>query len=188
MKNNLDFKIKIKNKMSKRIKIILVVVVLLIFLIMNDDNLKNKALSSLENLTGGIIGQNLTPNFRLSEFDCKDGTKVPEIYIPNAKKVAEQLEIIRAELGGVPIRINSGYRTENHNILVGGVTGSYHLRAMAADIVASGVPVNILYATIIRLMLQGKIIKGGVGLYDNFVHYDIRGIMVQWGKFNKIDI
>ena len=68
MKNNLDFKIKIKNKMSKRIKIILVVVVLLIFLIMNDDNLKNKALSSLENLTGGIIGQNLTPNFRLSEF------------------------------------------------------------------------------------------------------------------------
>jgi uncharacterized protein YcbK (DUF882 family) len=32
----------------------------------------------------------------------------------------------------------------------------------------------------LKLIDQGKMKKGGVGIYENFVHYDIRGTLTQW--------
>ena len=46
----------------------------------------------------------LTKNFSLAEFDCKDGTKVPEKYIKNAQEVANNLQALRDYLG-VPVSI-----------------------------------------------------------------------------------
>jgi len=68
---------------------------------------------------------NFTKHFKIKEFNCKDGTPVPPQYLSNAKKVADNLEVLRAALGGKPIIITSGYRTPEHNKRVGGV-GSYH--------------------------------------------------------------
>ena len=53
----------------------------------------------------------ITPHFRSKEFNCKDGTPVPNQYMPNVKALAQQLEVLRAALGNKPIIITSGYRT-----------------------------------------------------------------------------
>ena len=99
---------------------------------------------------------NFTKHFKIKEFNCKDGTPVPPQYLSNAKKVADQLEVLRAALGGRPIIITSGYRTPEHNKKVGGVGGSAHLTASAADIVVRGIPPAQVAATIEKLIDAGK--------------------------------
>lgn len=37
----------------------------------------------------------LEENFHISEFKCKDGTKVPEEYLDNVKKLAKNLQVLR---------------------------------------------------------------------------------------------
>ena len=128
---------------------------------------------------------NFTKHFKVSEFTCKDGTPVPPQYLHNAKKVADNLEVLRAALGGKPIIITSGYRTPEHNKKVGGVGGSAHLTASAADIVVRGIPPAQVAATIEKLIDAGKMQEGGIGIYKTFVHYDIRGTRARWDGTKK---
>ena len=128
---------------------------------------------------------NFTKHFKIKEFNCKDGTPVPPQYLSNAKKVADNLEVLRAALGGKPIIITSGYRTPEHNKRVGGVGGSAHLTASAADIVVRGIPPAQVAATIEKLIAAGKMQEGGIGIYPNFVHYDIRGTRARWNGTKK---
>ena len=128
---------------------------------------------------------NFTKHFKIKEFNCKDGTPVPPQYLSNAKKVADQLEVLRAALGGKPIIITSGYRTPEHNKKVGGVGGSAHLTASAADIVVRGIPPAQVAATIEKLIAAGKMQEGGIGIYKTFVHYDIRGTRARWDSTKK---
>ena len=37
----------------------------------------------------------LSDNFSLSEFRCNDGTDVPDEYMDNVRKLAENLQILR---------------------------------------------------------------------------------------------
>ena len=37
----------------------------------------------------------LTKNFKLSEFDCKDGTEMPSELLPNVLELAESLQELR---------------------------------------------------------------------------------------------
>lgn len=122
----------------------------------------------------------LTPNFSLAEFACKDGTEVPAHLIPNAKHLAEQLEVIRKECGNKRININSAYRTKDHNAKIGGKPNSYHLEAMAADITIPGMTPAEIALRIRNLMFDGTIEKGGLKAYGTFVHYDTRGNYVTW--------
>ena len=128
---------------------------------------------------------NFTKHFKIKEFNCKDGTPVPPQYLSNAKKVADQLEVLRAALGGKPIVITSGYRTPEYNKKVGGVGGSAHLTASAADIVVRGIPPTQVAATIEKLIDAGKMQEGGIGIYKTFVHYDIRGTRARWDGTKK---
>ena len=114
----------------------------------------------------------ITPNFDLKEFACKDGTPVPEKYMYNVILLAQQLQVIRDAIGK-PIKINSAYRTPTYNKSVGGASKSQHLTASAADLNVSGLRPTELKEVIEGLIAQGKILQGGVGLYNNFVHYDI---------------
>ena len=75
----------------------------------------------------------LTKNFQLSEFACKDGTPVPDEYLDNVKELAKELQVLRDFLES-PLRINSAYRTKTYNKSVGGAEKSKHLVAMAADL------------------------------------------------------
>ena len=122
----------------------------------------------------------LTKNFNRQEFDCKDGTKVPDEFLPNVQEVANNLQILRDYLK-VPVRVTgSGYRSQKHNKKVGGAKFSQHLTASGADINADGYTPKELAKEIEKLIKEGKMKQGGIGVYKGFVHYDIRGTKARW--------
>lgn len=116
----------------------------------------------------------LTKSFALSEFSCNDknNTPVPENLICNVQILAGQLQLLRDHLGEA-IMINSGYRTPAYNKGIGGATKSQHLQAKAADIVVRSKTPKQLKAIIEKLIKNGTMRNGGIGLYPSFVHYDI---------------
>jgi len=120
----------------------------------------------------------LTKDFTLSEFQSKDGAPFAADVPPKIQELAENLQTIRGHIG-VPLSINSGYRSPEHNKAIGGKPNSYHPRGMAADLSCSLPPFK-LYQEIEKLMLAGKIKKGGLAEYKSFVHYDIRGWFATW--------
>ncbi len=122
----------------------------------------------------------LTKNFNSEEFDCTDGTKVPEQFIINLKELAKNLQALRDHLKEPVLITGSGYRTPSHNKKVGGAKQSQHLTASAADInVKSKTPYQ-LGKLIENLINKGIMKQGGIGIYKGFVHYDIRGIKARW--------
>jgi uncharacterized protein YcbK (DUF882 family) len=121
----------------------------------------------------------LTQNFSLQEFACKDGTQVPAELLPNVQKLAAQLQILRDYLGE-SIHINSGYRSPEHNKKVGGKKASQHLLAKAADITVKSKTPKQLAAIIEKLISEGKLKFGGMGVYPGFVHVDIRNGKARW--------
>lgn len=113
-------------------------------------------------------------NFSPSELQCKSGADCP--YPDRLRHLAWTLQAIRDEFGA-PIRINSGYRSPDHNLSVGGVRSSQHVKARAADLTpSSGDSEELarLIGVIMSLIDAGKIPNGGVGTYSTFVHYDTR--------------
>ena len=122
----------------------------------------------------------LTKNFSRQEFDCKDGTIVPTEYLLNVKELAENLQALRDYLEVAVMVTGSGYRSPKHNAKVKGAKFSQHLTASAADINAAGYEPKQLAEVIELLILKGKMKQGGIGVYSNFVHYDIRGTKARW--------
>lgn len=125
--------------------------------------------------------EQLTKNFALHEFACNDkaNTPVPCDLLPNVTRLADQIQIIR-DYVGIPIHINSGYRTKAYNDAVGGSPKSQHLQAKAADMVTNKYTPKQFAAIIKKLIKEGKILQGGVGVYPSFVHYDIRLTEARW--------
>ena len=115
----------------------------------------------------------VSANFRVKEFACHDGSDI--IYIDTA--LASLLQMIRDWAKG-PVTINSGYRTPQYNLRVGGASESYHTKGQAADIRAAGkTPAQVAaYAEGIG--------AGGIGMYDGvagqFVHVDTRPTRYRW--------
>ena len=98
-------------------------------------------------------GAKLSPHFTLGEFTRSSSH--PEVYnipsheaIANLTNLCKWLEILR-ERAGVPIIINSGYRSPQLNKKIGGVPTSNHLTGCAVDIRVSGMEQLIRYAAIL---------------------------------------
>ena len=121
----------------------------------------------------------LTKNFNLSEFDCKDGSEMPSELLPNVLELAENLQVLR-DFVGVPIKINSSYRSLSHNAKIGGSKSSQHLFAKAADIVIESKSPEQVANIIKALISEGKMKQGGISAYNTFTHYDIRGHKARW--------
>lgn len=121
----------------------------------------------------------LTENFTINEFASKDGKPFPLQVIENLKFLSVQLQTIRNEINK-PIIINSGYRSPEHNRKIGGASNSYHVKGMAVDFWVDGIEPIQLYQLIESLIKQGKIVQGGLGLYNSWVHYDTRGFKARW--------
>ena len=121
----------------------------------------------------------LTENFSLREFRCKDGTDVPPDLIDNVTFLAKSLQILR-QMIGKPMRIVSGYRTPEYNRKVKGSRRSMHLLAKAADLRVSGMTSDELHAVIADAIKKDLIAPGGLGWYPSFVHYDTRGRNSRW--------
>lgn len=117
----------------------------------------------------------LSANFKSNEFACKGKGCCSSVQIDT--NLVSYLQQIRNHFGAA-VTINSGYRCAKHNKAVGGASGSYHTKGMAADIVVKGVkPAEVAkYAESIGVL--------GIGLYEasdgNFVHIDTRSAKSFW--------
>ena len=140
------------------------------------------------------MNKQLTKNFNIDEFRCKDGTDVPEKFYPNVKLLAKNLQVLRDALNGANvseeyfIAIHSGYRTPEHNKKVGGAKHSQHLLAKAGDLKVyikidgkkSYIHPPKVHSWVSELIKTGKMKQGGLGLYSTFVHYDVRDGKARW--------
>lgn len=108
--------------------------------------------------------KNISTNFKVKEFYCKDGSD--EILI-DVDFVKDVLQNIRDHFGNSVI-INSAYRTISYNKKVGGAKNSYHTKGKAFDIVVKGKsPKDVAkYAQILGVK--------GIIQYPTFVHVDSR--------------
>ena len=126
----------------------------------------------------------LTKNFNKSEFESKDGSDMPNEVFYNIQKVSNQLQFLRDYLGR-SIVVNSAYRSPEHNAAIGGVKNSQHVLGKASDIVVNGLSTTEVYNAIEELINKGDMLQGGLGLYNSFVHYDIRGTKARWNNTTK---
>lgn len=106
----------------------------------------------------------ISANFKVSEFRCKDGS---DKILIDVGFVRDKLQAIRDHFG-VPITINSAYRTESYNAKVGGAKASYHMKGQAFDIVVAGhTPLEVAqFAQTLDI--------NGIIQYNTFVHVDSR--------------
>lgn len=113
----------------------------------------------------------LSANFKVKEFACTDGSD--PIFI--ATELVTILQKVRSHFGKA-VTITSAYRTPTKNKAVGGETYSKHLYGMAADIKVKGVTPKAVAQYVEKLLPN----CGGIGIYDTFVHIDVRDTKSRW--------
>jgi uncharacterized protein YcbK (DUF882 family) len=116
----------------------------------------------------------LSKNFNLQEFEC---THPEHRHILIDDKLVEKLQILRERLGK-PLTINSAYRCPERNNQVGGAENSQHMYGKAADVSLHNVAMPIEKVK----ELAEKIGFDGIGLYDTFIHLDVRGYKARWDE------
>ena len=129
----------------------------------------------------------ISPHFACSEFTSHDGAEVPAEYHPNLARLCLQvLEPLRARFGG-PLVVISGYRTQWHNVAVGGARRSQHLTASAADIRPVEMAALPRLRAVVEAMIGERSLEalGGLGWYPGqWIHVDIRprvnGAVMRW--------
>jgi len=123
----------------------------------------------------------ITKHFALHEFASR-GEPVPEQCHDNLRRLCEQLEVLRAHVGGRAITIVCGWRSAAHN--KGKASKSQHLTASAADIRVAGMHPELVASTIEGLITRGEMTQGGLHAYPEqrnmFTHVDIRGTRARW--------
>jgi uncharacterized protein YcbK (DUF882 family) len=129
--------------------------------------------------------QRLSKHFVVEEFDCHDGTKVsPRDYNGLKALCQTYLEPLRAKYGSVTIL--SGFRTVSHNRRIGGASKSYHVYTIhdgndqAADIRCVRGNPKQWHSTLNWLRKNKRGGRGGLGLYSNFCHIDMRDYASNW--------
>lgn len=127
-------------------------------------------------------------HFEPSEFLARVGSRrgratnqpPPEHLWRNMQATAIVVDELRERLG-VPIVITSAYRSPAYNRAVGGATFSQHKKFKALDIQARGVSPEKVYRTLLHMRDIG-LFRGGVGVYNTFVHVDTRGSNATWDE------
>ena len=114
----------------------------------------------------------LSANFKVKEFACSDGSDV--IFV--SEGLVAVLQQIRSHFKA-PVTITSGYRTVAYNSkLKNASPNSQHLYGLAADIKVKGVAPAKVAAYAETLLPK----SGGIGIYDTFVHVDVRKTRSRW--------
>jgi uncharacterized protein YcbK (DUF882 family) len=104
---------------------------------------------------------------------------MPDNVLENVKELALSLQTLRDKIKK-PIKVNSSYRCLSHNRTIGSNDSSQHPKGKAADIVINGqIPEQT--ANLIEVLIENKEIpEGGLGIYNTFTHFDIRGKKARW--------
>lgn len=118
----------------------------------------------------------LSKNFTVGEFACHDGSDL--ILIDT--ELVKILQKIRDHFG-TAVTINSAYRTAAYNKKIGGVSNSQHILGTAADITLGKIDPRTVAEYAEFLMPK----SGGIGLYNGFVHIDVRKWRARWQNFGK---
>jgi hypothetical protein len=130
---------------------------------------------------------NLTPNFTLEELTHTDhrtldntptehekciinGKEVLVNAVENMPRLADFLEQIKVILGGKPIMVNSGFRSEAVNDAVGSSNKSDHRRGCAADIRVPGMTPDEVTRAIIGSSLEYEQV---IREFDRWTHVAI---------------
>ena len=113
----------------------------------------------------------LSKNFRVKEFACKDGSD--PIFINS--ELVDVLQKIRDHFGK-PVTITSAYRTVARNNAVKGAKYSQHLYGNAADIKVAQIEPKAVSEYAEKLMPN----NGGIGTYSTFTHIDVRATKSRW--------
>jgi len=114
----------------------------------------------------------LSKNFRLSEFVCKEGKN--EVYVD--MKLINKLQELRDYINK-SIEVVSGYRSPAYNQAIGGAEDSRHMYGDAADI-----KVKDMKPLEVGRMAE-QIGFDGIGIYDTWTHVDTRGYRARWGDW-----
>ena len=99
-----------------------------------------------------------------------DNTPTKEV-VENLKKVMYILDIVRVYIGK-PILVNSGYRCEKLNEMVGGVQKSMHTKGLAADFrTKEKEDINTMFEFLKRNQEKFRIIE--LLNYKTFIHVGV---------------
>lgn len=135
-----------------------------------------------------------TEHFSWRELD-RYGDRTPEAE-RNLLELAQNLEVLRREVGKpIAITFHGGYngpkmdearrksaKDSGKKVSLRKST-SQHRKGMAADIVIKGVHPKTVAKIIWRLIDEGKMKQGGIGVYSGYTHYDVRGTKARWPRF-----
>lgn len=110
----------------------------------------------------------LSEHFTAKEFECPcDKCEDQEI----SRDLISKLEHVRHDIG-CGLKVNSGYRCQEHNVAVGGHKSSSHCLGLAADIT----PVNFSTDMLDKLyeLCYAEFDNIGNGINKGFIHIDVR--------------
>ena len=119
----------------------------------------------------------VSDHFKLREFKCNDNSRVVVLN----DELVTVLETARLHFGKA-IKINSGYRTVAYNsTLKDASPKSQHTHGNAADIVVIDVKLIDVY----NYFNETYPDTYGVGIYNTFVHIDVRPSKARWDYRTK---
>lgn len=113
----------------------------------------------------------LTKNFSYDELKCPccDRLEMDQDFLTALQEIRDTV--------GRPFDINSAYRCESHNLLVGGAQTSKHRLGMAVDISTirwSPDDLHYLLFEMTSYHSDSHDYNTGVGIYKNHIHFDLR--------------
>jgi len=116
----------------------------------------------------------MTPNFTLAELTVTDHREFKNepnpSEIANLQRLAGLLEQVKSVLGGVPIMVNSAFRSKQVNDAVGSKDTSQHRLGCAADIhVPAMTPDQVVKAVIAAKLPFDQLIRE----FDRWTHISV---------------
>ena len=112
----------------------------------------------------------VSAHFNRKEFACKCGCGFKACDV----ELLQILEKVRDHFNK-PVRLTCACRCIEHNHKIGSNDTSQHIRGLAADFYIKGISPQLIYD-----YLDTFHDKGGLGIYNNFIHVDARGIKKRW--------
>ncbi len=107
----------------------------------------------------------------------------PEALWPNIVPTARVLDELRRRLGA-PIELSSVYRSPEYNACIpGSASGSMHMEFRAADFICRDGRGSVWWASKLKEMRDAGLFRGGIGVYQTFVHVDTRGRNANFGPW-----
>ena len=113
----------------------------------------------------------LTKNFSYQELCCPccERLEIDEQFLTALQEIRDAV--------GRPFKINSGYRCESHNMLIGGARTSKHLLGCAVDISTGNWAASDLHYLIFEITSyhsDDHELNTGLGIYPYHIHFDLR--------------